>query len=253
MPLLTSVTCSASPPSSRITYKLLLPLREEVKARDLLSGDHCGSAEDFSAKVNCMAPLPSVFETQICDTNSLFSGVITAELTAYATCFPSGDTRTGAMFFTFISDSAVQFVVELCALAMVTESSDRNVNVTKVDMDLVLMRVLLDLGVEESAFGGGCPARSRGNPISSFILGSIKCAVTGSIQRTFRICLFRTSSNANAHRDLPNTLGVTLGQQKPQTLGSRERFISIKPGQQQCELFSSESGCRIRFARNGTK
>src|SRR5262245_20945794 len=94
IPVFTSVICSASPPSSRITYKLLLPLRAEEKASDLLSGDHFGSSEDFSAKVSCVAPLPSLLATQICDTYSLFSGVITAELTEYATFFPSGDTRT---------------------------------------------------------------------------------------------------------------------------------------------------------------
>ena len=51
-PVLTSVSCSASPPSVRMIQTLLLPDRLDVKAIHRPQGDQAGLAADFSPKVN---------------------------------------------------------------------------------------------------------------------------------------------------------------------------------------------------------
>src|SRR4030042_5281959 len=63
-PDLTSVSCSASPPSDRISQILFLPVRLEVKAIEPPSGDHCGLVDDLSPEVNGKASEPSALAIQ---------------------------------------------------------------------------------------------------------------------------------------------------------------------------------------------
>ena len=79
-PVLTSVSCSASPPSARMSQMLFFPDRPDVNAIHRPSGDQAGD-EDLSPKVNWKLPEPSVAAIQSWVRNSLLSSVMTAEVT----------------------------------------------------------------------------------------------------------------------------------------------------------------------------
>src|SRR3970040_2427736 len=116
--LFTSESCSASPPSERISERLVFAgacpapaeVRDVVKAIHLPSGDHCGLLHDFSPKVNWKEAEPSAWAMWMCVRISLFSPAITASLTVKATRRPSGETCTPPTPFVFICSSGVQLV-----------------------------------------------------------------------------------------------------------------------------------------------
>src|SRR4029079_7158990 len=116
-PPFSSVSSSASPPSTRMRQRLglgslpslpslALP-RAETNAIHLPSGDQVGAVDDLSPPVSCRESDPSLRATCTCDGHSLSSPSMTALATTNATRPPSGDTRTDVTRLTLKASSGV--------------------------------------------------------------------------------------------------------------------------------------------------
>jgi hypothetical protein len=111
MPPFSSVSCSASPPSTRMRQMFAFGLspgpRAEMNAIHFPSGDQAGAVADLSPAVSGRAPLPSARPTWMCESHSLFSPSVTAVAATKATRAPSGETRTSLTRLTFSASSGV--------------------------------------------------------------------------------------------------------------------------------------------------
>src|SRR5215472_1567231 len=95
------------------------PTRSETKKTHWESGENTGASDDFSPRVSCRRPLPSVRARNTCVIISLFSPSITACFSVQTAQRPSAEGTGAVTVFTFMESSGVHWASRAAEQIMV--------------------------------------------------------------------------------------------------------------------------------------